>query len=75
MTDSAPDPAELPRRIGATAPFVAYRGPRRWEDQHPARPLVWALVWTVVPAFWAGSIYWLAQAVFWPLGLAWEILA
>lgn len=52
------------RPMTAPAPFVRYRGRRPYEDQHPARPLVWALVWIVVPAFWAGTVYWLAQAVY-----------
>lgn len=51
-------------RRTAPAPFVPYRGSRPWEEQHPARPLVWALVWIVVPTFWAGTIYWLTQAVY-----------
>ena len=57
-------PGGSPRPLTAPAPFVRYRGRRVYEDQHPARPLVWALVWIVVPAFWAGTVYWLAQAVY-----------
>ncbi|MBP0484008.1 hypothetical protein [Sagittula salina] len=63
LTDTT-DLPEFQRRMTARAPFVRYRGPRRWEEQHPARPFVWALVWIVVPAFWVGAIYWLTDAVY-----------
>ncbi|MEQ5871296.1 hypothetical protein J4E08_15525 [Sagittula sp. NFXS13] len=63
MAAIAQDP-ESPVRQTAPAPFVPYRGARQWEEEHPARPVIWALVGTMVPAFWAGTIYWLTQAVY-----------
>lgn len=65
MTDSPNVPGGLPgshRR--SAAPFIRYRGNRLQREEHPARPLIWALVWIVVPAYWAGTIYWLVQAVY-----------